>query len=583
MPVSPLCLVQDGAGPFTGTTNGVNVTAGNTISIKLNNPATVGQWFLQVTGTDETSTPPVLTGVGPGDLVTSPGTTVTFPMVAGAGRAFLLQSTTTGPGGPLTTTFVIYVLTVHGFRVGATGEQREGSTNFGWATITNPLIRTGAGVIRYNDSLVLPATGAQTAQQILDYLKAASASTSGGDLLIFTPSAPHVGNVWGDWAAMMAHVAAMPVGSNPRIRFTASFTIPLLGMPPTGWFQNLAHWESVIQATDAINIDIPDGVKIDMINSIQNGLGVTVNPTTEYGVWNWSLFPPGSGIPWIFNVIQGAHYTNLGTKAAIITPGLGAGLEVLAIMVVNTATISIPPNDTAPWLKSQNQDGVILAQFLNGPFGMVPDGWVVGTGAVFQYINGIDASDPFITPGPFVANYPAGWTGPLPTIFQASAARNVNYDDTLALPATGATNTQQIIDILKAGGSGGTPPIVVQLFGEFSGAEFPGFIEAPFRMGGPDTLRGVRIFRRYAGTAGTTRVNVQINGVSVFAFLAPTVTPGDGDYATSAVPCTKPVVLNDRIEVLLEDVETFSTGPTPQEDGPEGLTVYLYFGASLPP
>ena len=404
MPVSPLCLVQDGAGPFTGTANGLNVTAGNTISIKLNNPAGVGQWFLQVTGTDETSIPPTLTGVGPGDLVATPGTTVTFPMPLGVGKAILIQSTVTGTGGPLTTTFTLYLLTGHGFRVGSTGEQREGNTTFGWATITNPLIRSGAPVLRYDDSLVLPATGAQTVQDILDYFKT---TPLGGDLLIFTPSAPQVGNVWGDWAAMMAHVAALPVGSNPRIRFTASFTIPLLGMPPTGWFQNLAHWESVIQATSTIVIDIPNGVKIDMINTIQRGLGVTVNPTTEYGVWNWSLFPPGSGIPWIFNVLDGAQYTNLGTKAAIITPGLGVGFEVLAIVVVNTATISIPPNDTAPWLKSSNQDGVILAQYLNGPFGMVPDGWVVGTGQFLQYINGVDAFDPDITSGPFVANYPA--------------------------------------------------------------------------------------------------------------------------------------------------------------------------------
>jgi hypothetical protein len=256
-------------------------------------------------------------------------------------------------------------------------------------------------------------------------------------------------------------------------------------------------------------------------------------------------------------------------------------LEVLAIMVVNTATISIPPNDTAPWLKTQNTDGAILAQFLNGPFGMVPDGWLVGTGSVLQYINGIDATDPFITPGPFVANYPAGWTGPLPTIFQASAARNVNYDDTLALPATGATNTQQIIDILKGGAGGGIPPLITTIYGEYSSAEVPGFLDGPFRITVATNIKGLRIFRRRPGSGGlSTRVNVKLNGVNVFAYAPPPpeVFPASGPYAYAVALTNAPVVPGDRVEFFLESVEDFLAGPTTQEDGPEGLTVYLDFG-----
>jgi len=63
MPISPLCQVKDGAGPYVGTLNGVNVTAGNVISIQLAVPAGVTDWYLQVTGTDETTTSPTLVPV----------------------------------------------------------------------------------------------------------------------------------------------------------------------------------------------------------------------------------------------------------------------------------------------------------------------------------------------------------------------------------------------------------------------------------------------------------------------------------------------------------------------------------------
>lgn len=189
MAISPLCLVQDGAGPFVGTLNGVNVTAGNVISIVLAVPAGVTDWYMEVTGTDETSPTPSLANVNPGThKVTSPGSTVSFTLPAGDGRAYLFQSTVLGVGGPLTTTFILYVLTDHGFRVGSTGEQREGNADHGWVTITNPLVRSGAPVIRYIDTLQSPASGSNFVQGAIDWLKTQvggggpPTGTAGGDL-----------------------------------------------------------------------------------------------------------------------------------------------------------------------------------------------------------------------------------------------------------------------------------------------------------------------------------------------------------------------------------------------------------------
>lgn len=146
MPLNPLCLVQDGIGPFVPTTNGVDVTPGNTISVKLLDPSSVVAWFLEVIGTDELSTTPVLTGVNNiTHLVTSPTTVVTFTFPAATGRAVGFKSTVTGVGGPLETTFGTYSLTTFLTRVGFVTETREGNTGFGWATKLNPLIRSASG------------------------------------------------------------------------------------------------------------------------------------------------------------------------------------------------------------------------------------------------------------------------------------------------------------------------------------------------------------------------------------------------------------------------------------------------------
>lgn len=146
MPLSPVCLVQDGVGPFVSTTGGVDVSPSNTISIKLQDSSVVVEWYLEVVGTDELSAFPTLTNVNSlTHLVTSPATTVTFTFPAGTGRAVGFKSTVTGTGGPLEVTFGTYSLTAFSTRVGFVTETREGDVDFGWATKLNPLIRSAGG------------------------------------------------------------------------------------------------------------------------------------------------------------------------------------------------------------------------------------------------------------------------------------------------------------------------------------------------------------------------------------------------------------------------------------------------------
>jgi len=147
MPSSPIVEVQDGAGPWLGTSGGVNVTNGNTISIRLQDAGPVSSWYLEIFGVDEvTVTSPTLVGVNPTThLVATPATVVTFdmPVGAGVGRAIVIRSWVDGGGSGLTTTFGVFSLTAALARVGAVNEKFEGDPNFGWVTKLNPIIRAG--------------------------------------------------------------------------------------------------------------------------------------------------------------------------------------------------------------------------------------------------------------------------------------------------------------------------------------------------------------------------------------------------------------------------------------------------------
>ena len=148
MPASPIVEVQDGVGGWVDTPNGVNVTPGNTISIRLKVTTDVTQWALQAFGVDEvTATPPSLTGVNPSThIVTSPSTVVTFTMPSGVGvgRSVIIRSSVNGGGPGFTSNFGIYTLTSTGLRVGAVGERLEGDPTFGWARTVNAIIRTAS-------------------------------------------------------------------------------------------------------------------------------------------------------------------------------------------------------------------------------------------------------------------------------------------------------------------------------------------------------------------------------------------------------------------------------------------------------
>lgn len=146
MTISAACTVKDGAGSPVVTTDGVDVTPANTITIALASVSGVDDWTLLIFGMDETTAEPTVT-------VDATTKTATFTApAAGAAIGFLSKATSRNGRDPatgrgpysVTETFGVYTLT-SGNRVGFTGETFEGSVDFGWAEKVNALIRAGGG------------------------------------------------------------------------------------------------------------------------------------------------------------------------------------------------------------------------------------------------------------------------------------------------------------------------------------------------------------------------------------------------------------------------------------------------------
>lgn len=135
---SPSVVVSDSGGAYQSTPNGVNVGAGDAISVQLANAAGVSTWTLACVGTDDLSTAPTISVFGTGN--NTRGFTA-----GGLGTAFLFQSTVTDfqdPPQQYIATFEVFVLAANGNRVIATNERFEGNAVYGWITKLNGYLRS---------------------------------------------------------------------------------------------------------------------------------------------------------------------------------------------------------------------------------------------------------------------------------------------------------------------------------------------------------------------------------------------------------------------------------------------------------
>lgn len=112
---------------------------------------------------------------------------------------------------------------------------------------------------------------------------------------------------------------------------------------------------------------------------------------------------------------------------------------------------------------------------------------------------------------------------------------------------------------------------------EYSAAVPGGFLGNPLYIHTACTISAVAVFRRYAGSAGSSAISLLKNGVPIVSGLG--VGFGDGDYAFNSVASFAPPGSNvltpgDYLEATLDSAEAYNAGPP---EGPEGLSVYVLF------
>lgn len=199
----------------------------------------------------------------------------------------------------------------------------------------------------------------------------------------------------------MTAIDALPVGVTPQVQFLGNFTFPMQGPSrPSGWNFRLGSWSSPILATGACSVTIPEGVKINSLSFINNGLLVTANPTATTP-FNWDYYDsltPGS--IWVLGVGLGACLRNGGTIPLIQGPGTGKYI----VMATQAPSFFAVPPSTAPFVNADAPDLVIEAQTFSGFYGSLPDGWLTGS-AIRIRQRGLDTRPAVVTAtGPVVFN-----------------------------------------------------------------------------------------------------------------------------------------------------------------------------------
>ncbi len=141
---SPICQVKEGAGSYQSTTNGVDVSASASITIKLADITDVNSWSIQCVSTDDTLSASTITA---SLVVDSVLRTATFTAPA-SGKALIFRSVVNGgvdvngrTQASYSTTFGIFTLTAGGRRVMAANQTIEGNASYGWSTDFNDLVR----------------------------------------------------------------------------------------------------------------------------------------------------------------------------------------------------------------------------------------------------------------------------------------------------------------------------------------------------------------------------------------------------------------------------------------------------------
>jgi len=263
------------------------------------------------------------------------------------------------------------------------------------------------------------------------------------------------------WTDLMAALQQVQYGAAPMVRCafeTGPFTVPLAGMPASGWDLRGGRLTSFYAASGTVVLNLPAGVKLDNCFGIGSGADPTagsiflkIDPPFGTGVLEWTALP--SGAPVIFSIGGGCavdHSTNTG--ALILTNGIN-GFAVLAAVGANQ-NVGLVPALTGPLVQLQGNDGAVGVQQL-APGGL-PDKWIVGGGPTSGLLSIYDIAANLNTTNPAV--WIPGFTGGggVTTPFPLQSSKLLDYPFVAPLNWAGLapTNVADALDRLAAAVAG---------------------------------------------------------------------------------------------------------------------------------
>lgn len=252
-----------------------------------------------------------------------------------------------------------------------------------------------------------------------------------------------------DWYDLMAKLASLQFGASPKIRLaleTGPFTVPLAGMPPTGWDFRGGNLTSFYGASGTEVLNVPAGVKLDNLFGMGGAaLGdgaviMKIDPPPGTSVLEFSALPVGTAF--IF-VIGGGSGVDHSTNTGALMRGPNASTTMVLVSNSSQQNTGLVPPLSGPLLELGATDGAVGVQF---NFGGLPDNWLVGGGLGSGLLSIFDTSANVNTKNPGV--WVPGFTGGGGTIyFNFDKAQFLNYTPT-SLPNWSGIAPDSVADAL---------------------------------------------------------------------------------------------------------------------------------------
>ena len=274
---SPTCQVKEGSGAWQDTADGVDVTAGSSLTIRLVDTSPYF-WSLECIGADETLD---VTSINAGLSVNNATKQATLTAPSAGGSALLMRSTINGgvsndgaARASYSTTFKISVPTNSGLRVGAFGETTENDSASGATSIVNKVVRA----LDVTLNVKAPAFGAvgdgitdDTAAFVAVFARKEALVALGFTVRIYIP------------AGQYKLTAAIDVG-------TRAFTL-------YGDGSHYVHQNTFGDAAWGLVNDYANGVVGSVLRwtSATDGLKITSYPAMGIRIEDLALIGPGTG------------------------------------------------------------------------------------------------------------------------------------------------------------------------------------------------------------------------------------------------------------------------------------------------